>query len=113
MAETAAQTAAAVQVKHEENVFAFVKDQLSANPGESKKFLMALVGVGDIVICFILSAILFFYKPELAPHLVAINTILIPSIAGIVGIYLGAQGAVEVKANGVLQQQAQDIAAKI
>lgn len=113
MAETAAQTAAAVQVKHEENVFAFVKDQLSSNPAESKKFLMALVGVGAMVICFILSAVLFFYKAELAPHLVSMMTILLPSVAGTVGIYLGAQGAVEVKANGILQKQAQDIADKV
>jgi hypothetical protein len=95
------------------NVFEFVKDQLSANPSESKKFIMALVGIMSLVLCFFASAILFFYRPDLGPHLVAILTILIPSVAGIVGIYLGAQGAVEVKANGVLQHQAQQLADKL
>lgn len=89
------------------NLFEFIKTQLSADPIQSKKFIMAFVGVGAIVVCFIISAILFFFKPDLASSLVAILTILIPSIAGIVGVYLGAQGAVEVKANGVLQRQAQ------
>ena len=102
----------AVQLSHE-NLFSFVRSQLAADPTQSKKFLMALVGVGSMVLCFIICAILFFCRPDLGPHLVSITTILIPSIAGTVGIYLGAQGAVEVKANGVLQKQAQDLAAKL
>jgi uncharacterized membrane protein len=95
------------------NVFEFVKDQLGADPTQSKKFLMALVAICAIVICFIIAAVLFYLKAELAPHLVAICTILIPSIAGVASVYLGAQGAVEVKANGVLQHQAQELASKL
>jgi hypothetical protein len=95
------------------NLFEFVQGQLAADPAQSKKFLMALVGVASMVLCFIVCAVLFFCRPDLGPHLVSITTILIPSIAGTVGIYLGAQGAVEVKANGVLQKQAQDLAAKL
>jgi hypothetical protein len=98
---------------HQENVFSFIRSQLAIDPAQSKKFLMALNGIVAIVVCFIVDAILFFLRPDLAQHLVSITTILIPSVAGIVSIYLGAQGAVEVKANGVLQKQAQDIAAKL
>lgn len=95
------------------NLFEFVKGQLAADPAQSKKFLAMLIGVSAMVLCFIIDAILFFYRPDLAPHLVAITTILIPAIAGLIAVYLGAQGSVEVKANGVLQQQAQAIAAKL
>lgn len=97
----------------QKNLFEFIQTQLAADPAQSKKFLMALVGVAAIVLCFIVSAILFFLRADLAAHLVATLTILIPSVAGIVMTYLGAQGAVEVKANGVLQKQAQDLAAKL
>lgn len=95
------------------NLFEFVKTQLAADPAQSKKFLAMLVGVGAIFFCFVIDAILFFYRPDLAPHLVAITTILIPTVGATVGVYLGAQGSVEVKANGVLQQQAQAIASKL
>jgi hypothetical protein len=100
-------------VVRQNNLFNFVQEQLSSDPIQSKKFLMAFVAIGAIVICFVVAAILFYIKPELASPLVAICTILIPSIAGVASIYLGAQGAVEVKANGVLQHQAQDLATKI
>lgn len=105
--------AAPVSTTVHENLFSFVRSQLAVDPGQSKKFLMALVGINAIVICFLVSAILFFYRADLAPYLVSILTILIPSVAGVAMTYLGAQGAVEVKANGVLQKQAQDLAAKI
>lgn len=105
--------APSVHVEQRENLFAFVRGQLAADPGQSKKFLMGLVGIGGIVTCFIVAASLFFCRPDLAPHLVSIATIAIPSIAGVASIYLGAQGAVEVKANGVLQKQAQDLASKV
>lgn len=95
------------------NLFSFVREQLSINPAESKKFLMALNGIVALFLTFVIDATLFFLKPELAAPLVSITTILIPSLSGIVMIYLGAQGAVEVKANGVLQKQAQDLATKI
>lgn len=100
-----------MQTQH--NLFSFVREQLAADPTQSKKFIMALVGINAILICFIIGAILFFHRTDLAPHIVSMFTILVPSIAGIVGIYLGAQGAVEVKANGVLQSQAQDISKKL
>lgn len=106
-------TPATTSIQVHENLFQFVKSQLSSNPADSKKFLMALNGLIALVLCFVIDAILFFIKPELAPSLVSITTILIPSLSGIVMIYLGAQGAVEVKANGVLQKQAQDLATKI
>jgi hypothetical protein len=100
-------------VVRQNNLFHFVQEQLSADPIQSKKFLMAIVAIAAIVACFIIAAVLFYLKAELAPHLVAICTILIPSIAGVASIYLGAQGAVEVKANGVLQHQAQELASKL
>jgi hypothetical protein len=103
---------ASTQQQHE-SLFSFVQSQLAADPSQSKKFLMALNGIGALVLCFIIDAILFFCRPDLAPHLVSITTILIPAIAGVVMTYLGAQGAVEVKANGVLQKQAQDLAKEI
>jgi hypothetical protein len=106
-------TPATTSIQVHENLFQFVKSQLSANPADSKKFLMALNGIIALVLCFVIDAVLFFVKPALAPHLVSITTILVPSLSGIVMIYLGAQGAVEVKANGVLQKQAQDLATKL
>lgn len=105
-------TSAQTRVDHA-SLFSFVQDQLSTNPSDSKKFLMALNGIIALVFCFVLCAVLFFYKPEIAGALVSIATILIPSLSGIVMVYLGAQGAVEVKANGVLQKQSQDSAPKI
>lgn len=106
------ETASSAQL-HQENLVSFVRSQLAVDPAQSKKFLMGLVGIGGIVICFVVAAGLFFCRPDLAPSLVSIATITIPSIAGVASIYLGAQGAVEVKANGVLQKQAQDLASKI
>lgn len=100
-----------LQTQH--NLFSFVRDQLSADPMQSKKFIMALVGINAVLLSFIIDAILFFYRPGLAPYLVSITTILMPTVAGMVGIYLGAQGQVEVKANGVLQSQAQDLSKKL
>lgn len=100
-------------VVRQNNLFHFVQEQLSADPTQSKKFLMASLAIGAIVTCYTIAVVLLFLKPELAPHLVAMCTILTPSIAGVAGVYLGAQGAVEVKANGVLQHQAQDLATKI
>jgi hypothetical protein len=100
-------------MQSQKNLFEFVQGQLAADPVQSKKFLMAGAGVLAIVVCFIVSALLFFHRADLAPHLVSMFTILCPTIGGLVGIYLGAQGAVEVKANGVLQKQAQDIANKL
>jgi hypothetical protein len=91
------------------DLFNFVQDQLSADPAQSKKFLMACAGIGALITVFFGDLVVFFYRADLAPQLVSLSTILIPSIAGIVSIYLGAQGAVEVKANGVLQQQAKEL----
>jgi hypothetical protein len=100
-------------MQQQKNVFEFITDQLGTNPTESKKFLMALVGIIAIFLQFVVSAVLMFYRTDLGAHLVAMFTIAVPSLAGIVAIYLGAQGAVEVKANGVLQHQAQDLASKL
>jgi protein-S-isoprenylcysteine O-methyltransferase Ste14 len=95
-------------MEHKE-LFDFVRDQITADPSQSKKFIMAIVGVNALLLVFVGDILLFVFRKELAPQLVALSTILIPSIAGVVTIYLGAQGAVEVKANGVLQQQAKEI----
>jgi hypothetical protein len=90
-------------------LFTFVRDQLSADASSSKKFLMAIFGLNALIIVFVLDVAAFVWKPTIASNLVTLSTILIPAVAGIVSIYLGAQGAVEVKANGVLQQQAKEI----
>jgi hypothetical protein len=90
------------------HVVSFVKDQLSSDPSQSKKFLMALAGLGAIVMVVIAALVIFCINGSLAPQLVALITIVVPSIAGLVSVYLGAQGAVEVKANGVLQKSMTD-----
>lgn len=112
MAEEIGQGTASVTLK-QSNLFAFIREQLSVDPMQSKKFIVAMTALVSMVACFIIAAILFFVRPDLAPHLVSITAILIPSIAGTAAVYLGAQGAVEVKANGVLQKQAQDLAGKL
>lgn len=102
-----AASAAATTERRQSKIFDFVQEQLSVDPTQSKKFVMGLVGIGAMVFCFFVSTILWFHKPELAAPMVQALTVLFPSIAGLVSVYITGQSAVEVRANGVLQKQAE------
>ena len=81
---------------------ATLQGQLDKPPEDSKKYAMTRFGVYTVLSVFGTSALLFVFKADTAGHIVVLAQITVGAIAGLVGIYCGAQGFVEMKASSSL-----------
>lgn len=63
----------------------------------SKKYTMTIIGLILIVAIFASCQVLLFFKPTLAGAMVPFAQIVVAAISGLVGVYTGAQAAVDWK----------------
>lgn len=69
--------------------------QLDKAPHQSKKWKAFARGIYGIFAIFIFSILLILVRPAIANHIIALAQIAIGAYAGLVGVFLGAQGAVD------------------
>lgn len=72
-----------------------LSDQLHKKPENSRKYTMTKFGIYAILGVYVTSALLFLVKPDTAGPIVILAQIVVGAIAGLVGIFCGAQGAVD------------------
>lgn len=78
--------------------------QLQTKGGQSKKFVIVAWGLGCVMIIFFASIVAMMMKPEIAVNISPLASIVVPSIAGLIGIYAGSQAYAEGKTTDALKQ---------
>ena len=92
------------QAVQQNNTTDFIKTQLEKPMEDSKKWMAFSVGLKGIAGMMLVGFLLFIFKPDLASQISTLVQFGVTAWAGIVGVYLGAQGTVEYKATAALQQ---------
>lgn len=85
-----------------------LKSQLEKPRECSLKWRMTVIGLKGVGGMFIAGMIGFVFLPALAVHIATLVQFSMTAWGGIVGIYLGAKGAVDFKTTSALEQVAKD-----
>ena len=85
---------------------AFLKEQLTKPPKESKKWRMAVIGLQGVAIFFLAGVAMFFAKPDLATQMTTLIQFAITGWSGIIALFIGAQGVVDSKTVTALSKPA-------
>lgn len=89
----------------------FVKEQLSVDSRDSKKFVAMQLGIICTLVVSGCAGLIFFFGPvAVAGNVAMVAQISITAIGGLVATYIGGQAAVEFRANSVLNTSAQTFA---
>lgn len=80
----------------------FLQDQLTKEPGDSKKWRMAKNGLWGVAVFFGVGIAAAVFLPAVAAQVVILVQTAIGAWTAICGVYLGAQGSVDFKTTQAL-----------
>lgn len=70
--------------------------QLSEKPGlQSKKWTMAIIGLACVMTTYAVAMTICVIKPEIAPHVVSLSTMVVTFLGSLVGAYTIGQSFVD------------------
>lgn len=82
----------------------FLKNQLEKPTEDSKKWKAMMIGLKGVGGMFLVGAIMFVFKSDLAAQIATLVQFGLTAWGGIVSIFLGAQGTVDFKTTAALQE---------